>query len=391
MKNKGFTLVELLAVIILIGLIAVITIPKIKDSLDDSKKELAQTSALSYSKQIDRFILDKTIDKDDISLDGDYNIDSTGKIYNEENEYTLDYTGETPTGGTLTFIENELQSACITINNYAVTIVNGTVTNTEKGECVYESVEESIIAIAQNYANSVKSKKGNVTKSFNVPISGVPNNKVKTGWLYLVEGEIDSYSLKIGAYIVTLSNENTTITKGENPVAPPLPQYGYKTFDTENKVGTEITIGTSGYDTTGKNVYLKYELTNGVVTNGTIPEACMYSDTLEEELCLKHDEYATSEQKIKDYFGYNSNTWIYDSETENWTDPFTNAKCWFSQNEFDSRMGCWDSGALASAGESGWISMNSYNSTIESENFSCDLQWYGSAECYYLEYDEANY
>ena len=213
MKNKGFTLVELLAVIILIGLIAVITIPKIKDSLDDSKKEIAQASAVNYSKQIDKLVLEEKMKNNSILLDGEYNIDSNGNIYNEENEYVIDVSGKKPTGGTLTFSENDLQSGCITVNKYAVTIVNGEVTNTVKGNCEYQSIEEDIIAIAQNYANSVKTAKGNVTNIFDVPVEGVTSDKVTAGWVTLVEGEIDSYSLKIGAYVVTFLNGNTTISK----------------------------------------------------------------------------------------------------------------------------------------------------------------------------------
>lgn len=213
MKNNGFTLVELLAVIILIGLIAVITIPKIKDSLDDSKKEIAQASAVNYSKQIDKLVLEEKMKNNSILLDGDYNIDSNGNIYNEENEYVIDVSGKKPTGGTITFSENDLQSGCITVNKYAVTIVNGEVANIAKGDCEYQSIEDNIIAIAQNYANSVKTVKGNVTNIFDVPVEGVTSNKVTAGWVALVEGEIDSYSLKIGAYVVTLANGNTTVSR----------------------------------------------------------------------------------------------------------------------------------------------------------------------------------
>jgi len=213
MKSKGFTLVELLAVIILIGLIAVITIPKIKDSLDDSKQKIAEASAVNYSKQIDKLVLEEKMKNNSILLDGDYNIDSNGKIYNEENEYVIDVSGKKPTGGTLTFSENDLQSGCITVNNYAITIENDEVTNVVKGNCEYQSIEENIIAIAQNYANNVKTVKGNVTNIFDVPIEGITNEKVTAGWISLVKGEIDSYSLKIGAYVVTFLNGNTTISK----------------------------------------------------------------------------------------------------------------------------------------------------------------------------------
>ena len=213
MKNEGFTLIELLAVIILIGIIALITVPRINESISDSKQKIAEASAVNYSKQIDKLVLEEKMKNNSILLDGDYNIDSNGNIYNEENEYVIDVSGKKPTSGTLTFSENDLQNGCITVNKYAVTIVNGEVANITKGNCEYQNIEDNIIAIAQNYANSVKTAKGNVTNIFDVPVEGVTSNKVTAGWVALVEGEIDSYSLKIGAYVVTFLNGNTTITK----------------------------------------------------------------------------------------------------------------------------------------------------------------------------------
>lgn len=56
MKNKGFTLVELLAVIVLLGLIALIAVPAItgiikqgKDSLSDSQKKSIELSAKNWA------------------------------------------------------------------------------------------------------------------------------------------------------------------------------------------------------------------------------------------------------------------------------------------------------------------------------------------------------
>jgi len=208
LKSKGFTLVELLAVIILIGLIAVITIPKIKDSLDDSKKEIAQASAVNYSKQIDKLVLEEKMKNNSILLDGDYNIDSNGNIYNEENEYTLEFTGETPTGGTLTFIENELQSACITINNYAVTIVNGTVTNTVKGNCEYQNIEDKLQEKIDTYVKAALETNSSLTtetvKTIN-EITGITENTPDSGWIYF---NIENNNLIVADYSLKFGNKN---------------------------------------------------------------------------------------------------------------------------------------------------------------------------------------
>jgi prepilin-type N-terminal cleavage/methylation domain-containing protein len=135
MNKKGFTLIELLAVIIIIGLIAVITLPKINDSVEQSKKNLAEASALGYVKTIKEHVLTEEINKNRIKLNGEYNIDQNGNLYNETNNYELGYTGKKPKSGTLTYLNNELQSACITIDKYRVTITNDEIASSEKGQC----------------------------------------------------------------------------------------------------------------------------------------------------------------------------------------------------------------------------------------------------------------
>ena len=122
--NKGFTLIELLAVIIIIGLIAVITIPKINDMVEDSKRKIAETSALGYSKAVDEYLLNEESKKNIITLNGDYNINSDGKLHNFIDFYDIKVTGKKPNNGVLTYINNELKSACITVNKYKIMLMN---------------------------------------------------------------------------------------------------------------------------------------------------------------------------------------------------------------------------------------------------------------------------
>ena len=208
MNKKAFTLVELLAVIIIIGLIAVITLPKISDSLENSKKNLSTTSAQGYAKTIDEYILKKQMNKEKIILNGDYNINENGDLFNESNEYELEYKGKKPTNGTLTYIDNELQSGCITINKYKVTIENGEVINTEKGTCQYERIltrVEKIPQLTSNYISAVE--EANITVSGIYSVNEL-NNQINyegelptDGWIAIVYDEINGnwvwkYSIK---------------------------------------------------------------------------------------------------------------------------------------------------------------------------------------------------
>lgn len=185
MKNNGFTLVELLAVIILIGLIALITVPKINESISDSKQKIAEASAVNYSKQIDKLVLEEKMKNNSILLDGEYNIDSNGNIYNEENEYVIDVSGKKPTGGTLTFSENDLQSGCITVNKYAIIIENGEVTSSEKGNCE-EIIQIHISDKVDSYVKAALQANSSLTTDTIKTVAGmssITENKPYRGWI----------------------------------------------------------------------------------------------------------------------------------------------------------------------------------------------------------------
>lgn len=156
MKNKGFTLIELLAVIIIIGLIAVITIPKINDSVEDSKRNLAKTSAYQYKKTVEEYLLQQKMELNNVKLNGTYGINNNGFLYNDNSTIEIGFNGEKPKNGFLTYIDNDLKSGCITLNKYAVTFQNGEVTNVEKGKC------EEYIDFKGKYitANNTETHKG---------------------------------------------------------------------------------------------------------------------------------------------------------------------------------------------------------------------------------------
>ena len=146
MKRNAFTLIELLAVIIIIGVIAVIIIPKINDALESSKKGAAQTSALNYVKAVDTYYMNKKMNKEKISLDGTYVINDNGELYNATNTYKIEYTGGVLKNGKLTYNKDEFISGCLTINGYKIDINENKETTIEKGECQEISLSVPTIA-----------------------------------------------------------------------------------------------------------------------------------------------------------------------------------------------------------------------------------------------------
>lgn len=77
--KKGFTLIELIAVILILGFIALITVPKALDVIEDSKKESVVNSAKVYVKAVNEAIINERMNKNKIG-DGTYSIASNGNI-----------------------------------------------------------------------------------------------------------------------------------------------------------------------------------------------------------------------------------------------------------------------------------------------------------------------
>lgn len=103
MKNKkGFTLVELLAVIVVLGFLAAIILPKITDTVSDAEKQSAAVSGQSYLKVVEAEIV-KSQWKNVQLTDGDWTITANGLKNASKQEYTFSYTGDKPdANGTIT-------------------------------------------------------------------------------------------------------------------------------------------------------------------------------------------------------------------------------------------------------------------------------------------------
>ena len=131
-KNKGFTLVELLAVIVILALIALIATPIILNVINDAKKQAAKDSAYGYMDAVEKYIVSSELEDKSIK-DGTYSVEELNK--------KISVKGSTPDNGNIEIKNSSVKSYDIGIDGYVVS--NGEVKKVsttkkfENGTAVY--------------------------------------------------------------------------------------------------------------------------------------------------------------------------------------------------------------------------------------------------------------
>ena len=119
MKKKGFTLVELLAVIVILSVILLIAVPAVKKSVDSAKKKSAENDAIMIKKIAEKYYAS--------NLDKDEEITGVDLSSNE-----LTYSGEKPTKGYMQFNEDGIAYGKMYISGYCVEIKSDGTSTSEK-------------------------------------------------------------------------------------------------------------------------------------------------------------------------------------------------------------------------------------------------------------------
>ena len=111
-KNKGFTLVELLAVIVILALIALIATPIILNVINDAKKQAAKDSAYGYMDAVEKYIVSSELEDKSIQ-DGRYSVEELNK--------KISVKGSTPDNGNIEIKNSSVKSYDIGIDGYYIT------------------------------------------------------------------------------------------------------------------------------------------------------------------------------------------------------------------------------------------------------------------------------
>ena len=128
MKNKkGFTLVELLAVIVILAVIALIATPQVLGMIESARKGAAESSTLSYVDSVEKAIVSKTImSSKDTNYDGKYTLIGN-KLSKNDASLELDLKGDKPDSNAsneVTVEKGIVKEAYLKFGEYYVTYKN---------------------------------------------------------------------------------------------------------------------------------------------------------------------------------------------------------------------------------------------------------------------------
>lgn len=112
MKNKGFTVMELLAVIVVIAILSIVAIPELMKAITSSKSSSAEVSVEGYVKALEDELVAQQF-KSALLKDGSYDIDDS-KISD------VDFKGTLPEEGWVTIEDGEVIEGEFLLNGFVI-------------------------------------------------------------------------------------------------------------------------------------------------------------------------------------------------------------------------------------------------------------------------------
>ena len=210
-KRKGFTLVELLAVIVILSVIAFITIPMIMGVIEKSKKQAFLNSAYGIIESGEYFYAEHILnDKNQAETRYDFEVKNNKFVYTRDNTKELTFKGEVPklgilqinsNGKTAIAICNNAYCACKSINELQVSIksencgINSETGEIENGSSITSAQLEELTNKMNNLEQEIidSNQKIELLKIGNNPsgtiISYIAGNEAPKGYL-LCDGSV---------------------------------------------------------------------------------------------------------------------------------------------------------------------------------------------------------
>lgn len=226
MKKQGFTLVELLSVIVILAIISLIATPMVLGVIEKANKSAAISSANGIMDAAEKYMIESMITGD------------TSSRFDFPNETRLSYKGKKPEAGTLLVDKDENMSITLKINGYCVRkrFLEESPQVVEDENC---SIEDSELAYAENYHEDILNGTDPVLKESLVPVMISDTGEVTYAD---IKKEWYSYENKKWANAVILvESPSKTYDIGEKILESDIesyfvwiPKYSYKLWDLGN-------------------------------------------------------------------------------------------------------------------------------------------------------------
>ena len=126
-KRNAFTLIELLAVIVVLAIIALIATPIVMNTIKKSKKGAAERSAENYIDAVETAVATERLNGN-VMEDGEYEVTSDGNLCkdksascSDENKIKIEMNGTKPKSGSIIIKDNQVDtSSTMIIGDYTV-------------------------------------------------------------------------------------------------------------------------------------------------------------------------------------------------------------------------------------------------------------------------------
>ena len=153
MKRKGYTLVELLAVIVILAIIALIAVPIVLGVIDKARRGAAKSSVLGYVEAIETKVIQGMLENKNY-------IDKDDYVYDE---IEVDVKGTRPTGGMYALEKGMITTGVFCVNGYEVNY-------TEKEASVVGNCTEEELKLAGSVKLSATSGKIGYLESVEIEV-----------------------------------------------------------------------------------------------------------------------------------------------------------------------------------------------------------------------------
>ncbi len=269
MNKKAFTLIELLAVIVVLGILALIVTPILINVVKDSNEKSYKLSADGYISAVNDYILSNQLDGKKVE-NGKYNIKNLD----------VKISGKAPSKGSVEIYDEKVSSAQLLFDTYLVKYDGKEVTLTEKG-CEKEATVNLVIG-EKEYDNVAKVAKDDIETEFNISddISDMTNIVCNNG----VTISMNDNTLKLSD---VYKDTNCTMSRSINDTFNNLDDtknYILMLKDEkisktlENKETKNVTIELNGKSITASNVSVIHNLGTLSILNNSLNVSSLNSN-----------------------------------------------------------------------------------------------------------------